>query len=555
MRPEDTSRRRFHLRLALASYVVLICAGAALRIWQFAADTSLYIDEIAVARDVMNHPVLSLVTHSLPDQVAPRGFLLAEKTAVWGFGQGDSVLRLFPLLTSAGALLLFWRVARRLEGAGGPVAMALFAGAIPLVSFSAQVKQYSSDVFFGLLLVGLALQFFTEPALSRRRIWAAGFAGAVIPWFSQPGVIVALSLSALLFCRFAKEYRDHIDVFLAGGIWSLSSVAAAADAFWSVDPGIRGYVHRVWAGGFLPMPIGTALATRWPWGPIKGVLGAGASASLDYPLPGLYLSLILLGFWSLWRWRRILALTLIAPIAAALGAAIAQTYPFADRLILFLFPMFLLALGAGIDQIRRWTALAFGSSGLRVMGWVLYGVLGLAPLWSTVVMPPVYHVEDMKAVLRYLESERQPGDRIYTYYAAAPATVFYGSRYGLHEEDYAVGGCHRGEGRRYLEELDRFRGSRRVWILLTHALPEFREREDILRYLDTIGTRRRSFVAPARTPDNRNFPGEAYLYDLSDPARLGRAAAASFPIVGPHSAEAHRACLYGPQVMIAPRGI
>jgi hypothetical protein len=536
-------------------YLILICIGAVLRIWQGTADTSLYIDEIAVARDVLQRPVLSLVTRPLPDQVAPKGFLLALKVAVKAFGPTDLALRMYSLVASVASLLLFWRLAVQLHGGAGPMAMALFASAIPLVSFGSQAKQYSGDVFTTVLLLWLAVESAVKGKESLRWRWFAGLAGALAVWFSHPAALVAISLAAVVMWLKKGMNGKGTKLIPVLGLWGVSAAAATADAVWSVAPEMRVYVQQVWAPGFLPLPPTRAVAMLWPWDQIKALLGRGLPASLTYPEPGLYFVLILVGFWILWRRQRTLAYCLLAPVAVTLGAAVAHRYPFADRLILFLVPILLLALGSGIETVREWVSRGSHSFWFKAPGWLAYGALGGAAFWPIIRTPPVYHVEDMKPVLAYLQSQRRPADRIYTYYGAAPATAFYAGRYGLHDRDYAVGGCHRGEGRRYLEELDTFRGSPRVWVVLTHSLPAFQEREDLLRYLDAIGVRRQGFAVSARTLDNRGFPAEVYLYDLSDPIKLARVAATSFPLLGPISRDAHSRCLFGPQVMIPPRGI
>jgi hypothetical protein len=545
------SQAAFRLNLV---YLFLILAGAGLRIWQFVADTSLYIDEIAVARDVLKQPVWALLTQPLSDQVAPKGFLLALKCAVWIWGPADSALRIFALVCSLASLVLFWRIAVRLRGGAGPLALALFAGAIPLITFSSEVKQYASDVFITVLLLWLVLELVDKPALSLRARWLAAITGLFAAWFSHAGDLVIVSLAAAMFwiVRRTPSRRAQLAPLLS--LWIVSAVAAA-NAARSVPSELGVYVHRIWAPGFMPLSTAGELTRVWPWDQMKALLSGGAQASLNYPAPALCLGLMVIGLWELWRRQRELALCLSAPVAAALAAAAAQVYPFSDRLILFLVPIFLLTLSVGIETVRRWASFGSHSFFLKGLGWVLYGALGAAALSPLIKMPPVYHVEDMKPVLAWLRAERRTGDRIYTYYGAAPATAYYAGRFGLRDEDYAVGGCHRGDGRRYLQEIDSFRGNPRVWVLLTHSLPEFQERADILRYLDTIGTRRQEFVVSSRTLDNRGFPAEVYLYDLSDSTKLGGASAPSFPLMGPVSPEAGWRCLFGPQVMIAPRGI
>jgi hypothetical protein len=530
-------------------------AGGGLRIWQFGANTSLWIDEIAVARSILKQPWWTLLTQPLSDQVAPKGFLLALKCATWIWGPTDSALRAFALFTSLASLVLFWRVAVLLRGAAGPLALALFAGAIPLVAFGSEVKQYASDVFITVLLLWLVLHLAGKSALSPRKRWLAAIAGMFAAWFSHPGDLVIVALAAVVLWIVRRTPSRRAELIPVLSAWAVSAAAAAANASASVPPDLGAYVRRVWAQGFMPLSWMRELTTWWPWDQMKALFGSGLQASLDYPEPVLYLGLIVFGFWQLWRQQRELALFLLAPVAGTLAAAVAQQYPFSDRLILFLVPTFLLALSVAIETVREWASRASASFFARGLGWALYAALGGAALWPIFKMPPAYHVEDIKPVLAYLQAERRAGDRVYTYYAAAPATAYYAERFGLHDEDYAVGGCHRGDPRRYLQELDSFRGSPRVWVLLTHSLPEFQERADILRYLDAIGGRRQELAVSPRTFDNRGFPAEVFLYDLSDPIKLGRASALSFPLAGPVSPEGAQRCLFGPQVMIAPRGI
>ena len=61
-------------------------------------------------------------------------------------GPSEFALRLFPFLCGLASLLLFWRLAVRvLDGYAVPVAVGLFSIGVPLVNYSAEVKQYGVD--------------------------------------------------------------------------------------------------------------------------------------------------------------------------------------------------------------------------------------------------------------------------------------------------------------------------------------------------------------------------------------------------------------------------
>ena len=511
--------------------------GVGLRVWQYLANPSLWLDEILLVRNIWDRPRWDLLTTQLSNyQVAPKFFLLLEKLVLSTLCPIYYVLRLLPLFCSLIALVAFWRVARRvLDGFGPAVALALFATSVPFVAFASQVKQYSTDVAIAVLLLWIALGL-EGPAVSRRRALWAGLAGAIVVWFSLPSVLVLAGLGAslaLLAWRGRGESGDRRLRALVPtlALWVGSAFATILMGLTSMTPPMRESLHRYWADGFPPSSAALGLVMWWPWHPLKSLLGSGGPSGLAYPYPGLFLALIVLGWVVLWRRRTGAALLILAPIAVTLGAAAADQYPFSDRLILFLVPSLLLALGASIEYIRQRVSLMFHPLGLTLC-LLLVGL----PLLRVFKTPPAYEAEHMKPVLSYLQARRQPDDRVYAFWGALDAIRWYGTRYGLDSNDYSAGSYHRGDDRRYFEELDAFRGQPRVWILVTHALPGYHERDDILHYLDTIGVQRAVYSIAARTIVSGSAPAEAFLYDLSDTVRLTGAAANSFPLTEPVAA-------------------
>jgi hypothetical protein len=528
--------------------IALVAVGAALRIWQYAANTSLWLDEIALAKGVLDFDLSHLLISQLPyDQVAPKGFLLVEKVAVLALGTNDYALRLFPFVFSLISLAVFGRLAiRMLDGAGSVAATLLFATAAPMVAFGAVVKQYSSDVCIAVLLWWLAYEVVSRPVTATRaRITA--LIGAILVWFSQPGVLMLVALGAcLLWLAHSSGGRLRHTVLIVA-CWVPSALAAAVVGFASMSQTGREYVQRFWVGGFPPGSLSRELDTLWPWDQLRLLFGSGegAQAGLAYPLPILYALLSAIGLGILWRRNHKAAALLIAPLIVTLGAAVARQYPFSDRLIVFLVPSFLLAIGAAIDAVYRICARISKPLGAFI------AVALLAPgVYPIAISPPPYRTEDVKPVLSYVRDRWQPSDSVYIYYGAAPATAFYAARYGFNRGDYAIGGCHRGDSRRYLRELDTSRGRSRVWLLLTHSLPYYREREDILSYLDAIGARRDELVVQSYAVGRNPRPVEAYLYDLSDAGRLANGAADSFPLTGPSSALQGFGCEAAAQAMI-----
>jgi hypothetical protein len=152
-------------------------------------------------------------------------------------------------------------------------------------------------------------------------------------------------------------------------------------------------------------------------------------------------------------------------------------------------------------------------------------------LYRITTAPPVYRIQDIKPPLAHLQANRRPGDVVYVYYRGGPSVFFYARAYGLGPNDYLTGGCYPTNERRYLEELDGFRGRSRVWLVIADSSPQRTSTDDLVAYMDAIGLRLDSFTIPSRPPNASNMAATGvFLYDLRDEDRSAKFAAASFPI-------------------------
>jgi hypothetical protein len=526
----------------------ILAAGAILRIWQYAASGSLWLDEIMLSRSIVGLRLPTLITVPLPyNQLAPKGFLIAEKLSIMTFGGSDAALRLFPLAASIAGLFVFAHVARRfLTGWGPPVAAGMFASAIPLIHFGSLVKQYSSDVL--VTLVFLWMGFEMSRGVTSRRAWVFAGIGAVLVWLSQPAVLVAAGIAAaLVLARPAGQGISMKNLMTVSLPWILSAAFATLAARAAVTPESGGMLREYWAEGFPPTSMAAFRATVWPLDRLEFLFGTGRQGSLCYPMPLLYIALTAAGFIALWKQDRRSGLLLVAPVIIALAAAVARQYPFSNRLILYLVPTFLIAIAAAVEWIRVRLSMRWPPAGAVAMA-----LLAAPTVVPVLTDPPPYRLEDTRPVLAYLQSKREKNDAIYVYYGAMHAVTYYGSQYGLVPTDYAVGRYHRGNNRCYLEDIDTFRGQRRLWIVIAHPYLETRERDDILGYLDSIGVKRDSFSVPSRAPGRNPPAAEIFLYDLSNSGRSS-VTPASFKAAGPSADSTD--CVSGGSRMMSPREV
>ncbi|MEJ0099042.1 MAG: hypothetical protein WDO12_04590 [Pseudomonadota bacterium] len=287
-----------------------------------------------------------------------------------------------------------------------------------------------------------------------------------------------------------------------------------------------------WTEGFMPMPPWKAASLHWLVQAFSRIFGGIESAGLWYPVNRLYAALSLIGLCSFWLRERRFGLLLIAPLLVTLLAAAAHLYPFRDRVILFLVPGALFGIAEAICLIAE-----FAARWLKPLRWVWVTACLVPVLVRAASSLPPYQSEDIKPALRYLSQQLQPSDAVYVYHGARIAAAYYAPQFGLSRDRITMGECHFGDPRNYLRDLDRLKGNSRVWVLITHSLPDYNEHLDILAYLDAAGARSETLEMPTHQPRGSLAwlaSAALYRFDLSDSAIRAEVRAEDFP-VHPHA--------------------
>jgi hypothetical protein len=196
-----------------------------------------------------------------------------------------------------------------------------------------------------------------------------------------------------------------------------------------------------------------------------------------------------------------------------------------------LIPSLLLATAAGTSHL-----LANLPDRLQFLTPVVMAVLGGAPIYAMATALPPWWLQHLRPVLQHINERRAPGDKIFVYYGAGPAFGYYAPRLGIPAEGVVSGRCRLADPREYLREVDRLRGSSRVWIVATHARRPG-ELEMITGYFDQIG-HRLDAVGDSGSSSYQIEGAYGYLYDLSDRNRLASTSAEAYgpvlpPLTGP----------------------
>ncbi len=496
-----TRLRRVRVRISVGMLTATVVGiGILLRIAAWRFDRSFWLDEILLALNITSRSFAELWRPLDHDQGAPVGFLMLVKLTATVFGTSEMALRVVPLLSGIGAMLLFPTVARRLLPAHAALfATALFAFTPRLVYYSSELKQYSSDVLATLIL--LALVFRRAGSVSDRssRYYLhLALAGAVAIWFSHPAAFVLAGLGLVLFgVAFWRSDESALRGLIGVGLAWVASFAGCYVACLR-ELSKNQYLMNYWSEHFAPMPPRNFEQVGWYVRAVTGMFEWPAGmvlADSSVALP----AALLFGMGCLWLWRRspVTVACLLAPLVMTMVASLLQRYPFGGRLLLFVVPLLHLGLGAAYAATQ-----AMPRSTGRTFLFVLCASVGLAPAATTLQQlvrprPPENH----RAAIEYIVKHMQPGDGVLLSGMAQEPWAYYAKQLGI--DAAIVGQVRRDDWSSVRDVVSAVPEGRRVWAFIAHERDD--NRKMFLWQLDQAGERKLSFV---------ELGAAAYLYEI-----------------------------------------
>jgi 4-amino-4-deoxy-L-arabinose transferase-like glycosyltransferase len=473
-------------QLTRACALLLLAISVGIRFYQYLWDRSLWVDEAALANNILTRGFGELATTLSDNQAAPLGFLYLERAVTLIGGPGEYSLRFVPFVAGLVALLLFWDVARRLlSPSAALVGLGLFAVSPRIVYYAAEVKQYSTDVALGLALLAVFIRIRSE-GLDSRNALIFGVSGAVGVWFSQTLVFYLAALGMALVLDQRSMLQQHFSRFAAvAGVWVASSSVAILVSRNMVS-GHHPFLDSWWSAGFLPLPPSSA--ADWSvWGAAYLRLFRDP---LGFTVPVLAALACLFGIAWLLRGRRFADAALLAgPLCLTMLAAGLRLYPFGDtvnhggRVLLFLAPVVLLLVAHGVAETAgafrvRPSVLALGLLApfliLRFEPAVLvplYRAFPGAVHWVFIPPLPRFDIDSQPVgqVLRRVVADSEPSDRYYVYTVAGPTFAYYADRLGLDPTQYVRGAAEGTTVDDVRSDLQPLRGSHRVWVVFAYA--------------------------------------------------------------------------------------
>lgn len=351
--------REFEERLP-RPLATLVVGAVLVRLLLVAVRRPLWLDEVALAEPLRATALIDLPFSDLQGQSAPIGFVLLVKMCGVVLGYGELSLRLTPFIFSSASVLLASRIILRTQSSSFFRFATLLAVSFapPLLFYSQELKPYSVDCFVALL--ALMLTSGEDGSDERRNAWAWFF---LLPLLSTTGGLVLTVALAWQVARQAVLNRA------TGAIGFWRSFRSAACALWlrlvltavalAIQLGYQvvslgsasGFLQEYWSdeGGF-PSSL-SAEYLRWLSEAVAhlGVYPVSTAArvwpSFEIPAWLALVAFVLVLVLSV-RWRVGGAQFFVLVTLTFLALATLGLYPFHSRLVLFLVPLQLIALGS-----------------------------------------------------------------------------------------------------------------------------------------------------------------------------------------------------------------
>lgn len=474
--------------LSLRKHVPLVAAclcfaiGVYFRLQLYLTNRSLWLDPAALAVNVVEKSYIDLLGPLDRMQMAPPGFLLLSKLIGSIFNYSEYSLLFIPLTAGILSLVLIgvlsWNVLPR-RAVFIPVGLLAFSRTA--IYYSCEFKQYSSDMFFMLLIFCFTAKSVRND-FSRKSMISFTCIAATALWFSHIALIVSVGcgLGMLIDVLLSKQNRrENVrHLLITGCVLAANALACYLLTIRPATlPGMYVYHHQ----GFAPLPFVGEGWKNWHVDLFTGFFSHPLGFGHQTMLPILAL---VIGTATWMRKHRRLFIPLFGILLTTYLLSAAQQYPLltgkhdiCSRSTLFVLPAIILLLAYGIEMIAR-----------TAKNELLYSLLCLIFLFfpfDKARYAPPYWMQETRPLIGYIEDNIQDGDTLYVYTKSLPAFKYYTRGRDI---QHLEGAYYKDSPFDYAEEADRLTHSRRSWILFSHCSE--RQRSGFLNQIETFAERK-----------------------------------------------------------------
>ncbi len=489
-------------------HILLICVGFILRIAQYLSNRALWLDEIPIASSLISRSYVDLLKPLDNGQLAPFGFLWADKFFMDFLGPHELGLRLFPLVCGLLSVIIFYLICQKnFSNEVTSVALALFVLNGPLIYFSSELKPYICDVLVSLCFFYPGLKIIKMKDVKPIHFVLLALAGGLSVWFSYPSVFVLAALAIALIKP--KDFKHQLSLGALTLVWLASFFGLHYLTRLNMDQGVSQMYQNYWNEYFVKI----ISLNIWDFRSSLTHLLNTFKDPAGFYFVGLALAFAIVGVIYIARENLRVCMLWAGPILMALLASQLEKYPFVERLILFLVPSYILFVAVGLNHVLAQTKKA-----VPVFSAICIILIFVHPALSS-----AYHLakprtrEEIKPILHYLQKNLQKDDLVYVEYYGFKTIAFYAKEYGLDAKNFIIGQQNKTLDN-LKDDVQRFRG-KRVWILFPHYRYESERGEEVLftSLLDLFGKREYTMEKPGKRYmfyDGRTVGSVLYLYSM-----------------------------------------
>jgi hypothetical protein len=421
------------LRFAPA-VVAMVASCVLLRLW--VSGQAMWLDEEMIALNLRDRGFADLAGALWLGQTAPLGWLVLQRVMLVTFGTGELALRFVPVLFGIGTLLTAVWIGRRwMTPIGATILALLCGGGYWLMYYAVELKQFSADAFWALLLPALAAAAVERTTDSPRkrlfRITGWWITAAVGQWFAAGALFVtpagALALLATVLRR--DGWRPTLKAAVPGLGWL---IFFGLHYLLSLQHALKSeYLHDYWAPNMAPAAGGIGGTIGWLASQLHPLAVKPGGAEWW----GIFWLAAAIGFVLAWR-RSNLGLFFGSVVLSGFVWAAFRLVPLSERVALWMMPPLYVGIALCVDGAVRTAGGAFVAKRWLKMGIVtLAGIVGLTATADIVRgapgllhgRPGSNHQLDDRSAVQWLMSQRRPGDAVLTTHNGLPAIWWYGS--------------------------------------------------------------------------------------------------------------------------------
>jgi len=453
---------RLTQNIGISILAISFMIGVVFRFRMYLQNRSLWLDPAALANNIVDKNYSALWGLLDVNQSAPIGFLLTTKFFGSISNYTEYGLIFLPFIFGVGSLFLFLFFTMDLLGKNfAAIAFIPFSFSSTAIYYSGEFKQYSSDLFFSVLILLIACRIL-KSNFNPKWILTFGITGFVSIWYSNPAIFMISGTGiALLINAIKKGQKRDTGILLITG--SLILIHFCFLYFVQIRPSTPEKMFDCWKMGFAPvLPISVDTINWW----YEMFIGY-AKYPLGFNRYGIYFSCITLVLGLIFcfarKTTRDLANILIFPIIFLLIASIFEFYPITtgkydihSRLVLFTVPIAYIFIAIGIIEVSKKLPL---SPAILIL---LSLFLVCTPIYKMTTWPRFIR-QEMRPLISDLQINFVQEDSIYVFELAIPAFKYYTRNDPLP----FIQGTTR-DDEELLEEIAKLPTGKRIWVVISH---------------------------------------------------------------------------------------